>query len=114
MPSTGHLWRPAVQIGGAMEDGASPARILIIEDDTDLRETPWRALSREGDQGSQAGDGTEASSSVRMRREALLLHLPLLSVRLDEAPHHGGRPADRRPALCGERYERVGEETSAA
>ena len=50
-----------------MEDGASPARILIIEDDTDLRETLWRALSREGYQVSQAGDGTEAISAVRMR-----------------------------------------------
>lgn len=67
MPSTGHLWRTAVQMGGAMEDGASPARILIIEDDTDLRETLWRALSREGYQVSQAGDGTEAISAVRMR-----------------------------------------------
>src|SRR3972149_6489485 len=67
MPSTGHLWRTAVQMGGAMEDGASPARILIIEDDTDLRETFWRALSREGYQVSQAGDGTEAISAVRMR-----------------------------------------------
>src|SRR3989304_6701274 len=67
MPSTGHLWRTAVRMGGAMEDGASPARILIIEDDTDLRETFWRALSREGYQVSQAGDGTEAISAVRMR-----------------------------------------------
>lgn len=50
-----------------MEDGAVSPRILVVEDDTDLRETLWRALSREGYQVSQAGDGTEALSALRMR-----------------------------------------------
>lgn len=50
-----------------MDDGAVSPRILVVEDDTDLRETLWRALSREGYQVSQAGDGTEALSALRMR-----------------------------------------------
>lgn len=50
-----------------MEDGTMPPRVLIVEDDTDLRETLSRALSREGYQVSQASDGTEAISEVRMR-----------------------------------------------
>jgi len=50
-----------------MEEGAVSPRILVVEDDTDLRETLWRALSREGYQVSQAGDGTEAISALRMR-----------------------------------------------
>jgi len=49
-----------------MDDGAVSPRILVVEDDTDLRETLWRALSREGYQVSQAGDGTEALSALRM------------------------------------------------
>lgn len=50
-----------------MEGDASSRRIIVVEDDTDLRETLWRALSREGYQVSQAGDGTEALSALRMR-----------------------------------------------
>jgi DNA-binding response OmpR family regulator len=50
-----------------METDAVPPRILVVEDDADLRETLWRALSREGYQVSQAGDGTEAISALRMR-----------------------------------------------
>jgi DNA-binding response OmpR family regulator len=50
-----------------MEDGEVSPRILVVEDDADLRETLWRALAREGYQVSQAGDGTEAISALRMR-----------------------------------------------
>ena len=50
-----------------MEGDASSRRIIVVEDDDDLRETLWRALSREGYQVSQAGDGTEALSALRMR-----------------------------------------------
>jgi DNA-binding response OmpR family regulator len=50
-----------------MLDGSSPQRIVIVEDDVDLRETLGRALSREGYQVSFAGDGTEAISLLRER-----------------------------------------------
>ncbi len=40
-------------------------KILIVEDDVDLRETLGRALSREGYQVSFAADGSEAISLVR-------------------------------------------------
>jgi len=55
------------QVEEMMEGDASSRRIIVVEDDTDLRETLWRALSREGYQVSQAGDGTEALSALRMR-----------------------------------------------
>lgn len=50
-----------------MFDGASPRRVIIVEDDVDLRETLGRALSREGYQVSFAGDGSEAISLVSKR-----------------------------------------------
>lgn len=50
-----------------MFDGASPRRVIIVEDDVDLRETLGRALSREGYQVSYAGDGSEAISLVSKR-----------------------------------------------
>ncbi len=50
-----------------MFDGASPRRVIIVEDDVDLRETLGRALSREGYQVSFAGDGSEAISLVTKR-----------------------------------------------
>ena len=40
-------------------------KILIVEDDVDLRETLGRALSREGYRVSFAADGSEAVSLVR-------------------------------------------------
>jgi DNA-binding response OmpR family regulator len=43
-----------------MFDGESPARVIIVEDDVDLRETLSRALCREGFQVCLAGDGLEA------------------------------------------------------
>lgn len=48
-----------------MPSGELSARILIVEDDVDLRETLGRALSREGYQVNFASDGSEAISLVR-------------------------------------------------
>jgi len=53
--------------------GELSARILIVEDDVDLRETLGRALSREGYQVSFAGDGSEAISVVKQRPYDLVI-----------------------------------------
>ena len=46
---------------------ASSGRILIVEDDVDLRETLSRALVREGYAVAAAGDGAEALSLITAR-----------------------------------------------
>jgi DNA-binding response OmpR family regulator len=56
-----------------MPSGESSARILVVEDDVDLRETLGRALSREGYQVSFAGDGSEAVSVVKQRPYDLVI-----------------------------------------
>ena len=85
-----------------MEDGAVSPRILVVEDDTDLRETLWRALSREGYQVSQAGDGTEALSALRMRARQLVF--------VEQSEAHAAacytRPAVDRGDPC-DRHHRV-------
>ena len=53
--------------------GELSARILVVEDDVDLRETLGRALSREGYQVSFAGDGSEAVSAVKQRPYDLVI-----------------------------------------
>ena len=56
-----------------MPSSDSSARILVVEDDVDLRETLGRALSREGYQVSFAGDGSEAISVVKQRPYDLMI-----------------------------------------
>ena len=57
----------ALEAAAPMASAESVARILIVEDDVDLRETLGRALSHEGYQVGFAGDGSEAISLVRQR-----------------------------------------------
>ncbi len=63
----------ALEEAGAVPSGELSARILIVEDDVDLRETLGRALSREGYQVSFAGDGSEAISVVKQRPYDLVI-----------------------------------------
>ncbi|MBI4382096.1 MAG: response regulator [candidate division NC10 bacterium] len=73
LPLSDGLSQTVPQVEEMMEGDASSRRIIVVEDDTDLRETLWRALSREGYQVSQAGDGTEALSALRMRPYDLVI-----------------------------------------
>jgi DNA-binding response OmpR family regulator len=63
----------ALEEAGPVPSGALSARILIVEDDVDLRETLGRALSREGYQVSFAGDGSEGISVVKQRPYDLVI-----------------------------------------
>jgi len=63
----------ALEEAGPVPSGELSARILIVEDDVDLRETLGRALSREGYQVSFAGDGSEAISVVKQRPYDLVI-----------------------------------------
>src|ERR1700749_633811 len=64
--------------------GASKRRILVVEDDPDVRRTLERCLVREGCEGTTAVDGKEAAEKIdRARPELVLTDL--------EMPRGGGR-----------------------
>src|SRR5439155_7556960 len=68
----------------SVSDGATKRRILIVEDDPDVRRTLERCLAREGCDVTAAVDGKEAAEKVdRARPELVITDL--------EMPRAGGR-----------------------
>ena len=70
------------QVEEMMEGDASSRRIIVVEDNADLRETLGRALVREGYQVNLASDGAEALCLIRERPYDLAI-IDLVMPRMD-------------------------------